>query len=213
MQSEGRSEEIHHVPFIGPTEVLKCDYNGIENYTLKDHGITIKIPKGAIPKGKVVHIELAVTLCGPFSFPNNTRPISPILWMCPQEKIEFKQPFEVTLPHILTRLNQKELAELGVGFAKADHDFSVPKNGKSVVFDFKPCNIQNQEHKQGYSTLKSTHCCYLCLTANDEDKRKLQEAVAREEFLFSRYDYVTESSTFTTTFCVSYGLLTCEKVG
>ena len=71
------------IPFLY-YHLLECDYHGKE-YTIKDHDITITIPKEAIQEGKKVHLEIAVALYGPFKFIGNMQPTSPILWLCLEE--------------------------------------------------------------------------------------------------------------------------------
>ena len=205
------AETSAHIPFIDPVTVLVCDHQGIE-HTLVDHDITVTIPPGAIPKGKVVHFEIGVALYGPFNFPGSTRPISPILWLCPQEEVEFNSPIMVTLPHFLTcHLSQQELDQLGVGFAKADHsDYSGSKESQNVMFDFQPCSVQTQfsyKEKQGFATMETKHFCFLCLTA-----RQCPQLARKAGFTFSRIDYVSVSSTHVVNFCVSFFLSSCLKV-
>ena len=65
--------------------MLECDFNGRE-YTNVDHDFTLRIPKGAVAEGEKVHFEIAVAMCGPFNFPEGTKVISPILWLCLLER-------------------------------------------------------------------------------------------------------------------------------
>ena len=101
--------------------MLECNCNGRE-YTNVDHDITLRIPKGAVAEGEKVHFEVGVAMYGPFIFPENTQPISPILWLCLSEgNAELKKPFQIVLPHYLTRLSKERIQYHQVGFAKADH--------------------------------------------------------------------------------------------
>lgn len=182
----------------------KYDHNHGIDRTLVDHDITVNIPKGAILGEKAISIELAVTLHGPFSFPTNKRPISPILWMCPQEEIEFEEPIEVTLPHILTGLNQKQLVKMGVTFAKADHNgqFDYIKNHD------KECSTKFSEiENQGFGKLQTKKCCYLCIISDQSP-----EVARRTGYSLSRIDEISGPS-FKTHYCVLFFLKTCIKVG
>ena len=204
------AENTTHIPFVDPVTVVVCDHHGLQ-HTLTDHDITLKIPEGAVPKGKVIHIEMAVALYGPFAFPNNTRPISPILWICPQENIEFCLPIQVILPHCLTNATHQKLGDLEVGFAKADHNIhSGSKEGHDVLFNFKRCTIQprfSRKGIQGFGCLETMHCCFLCLAA-----KQCPEIAKEAGFCLSRIDYMSKSSTFVVTFCASYFLPSCLKV-
>ena len=75
-----RKKYATHVPFLYNT-VLECDSNGVR-YVNSEHEIAIRVSEGAVMKGKVLHLEVAITMYGPFKFPENTQPISPILWIC-----------------------------------------------------------------------------------------------------------------------------------
>lgn len=157
------TEDLTHIPFIDPVTVLACDHRGIQ-HTLGGHDITVKIPKNAIPIGQVAHIELAVTLHGPFMFPSNMRPISPILWLCTQEDITFNSPIQVTLPHFLTDLNQHEITQLGVTFAKANHKVYLESKESQVMFKFSSCSGQPKfttKQGQGFGSLETRHCFFF----------------------------------------------------
>ena len=158
------ANNISNVPFIGEVEVLECDSLGCE-YWNPDHNITIRIPPGTIPPDMTVQIEVAVTLYGPFQFPNSSFPISPILWLCSQKEITFKQPIEVILPHFVndTAMN------FGIKFAKADHRwYSIDKSGmKCYVFEPVDTAFANvKEESRNYGLLSISHCCFFCITAD-----------------------------------------------
>ena len=91
------AKERGHVPFLDH-QILEVDSAGRE-YTNVDHDFTLRIPEGAVAEGEKVHLEVGVAMYGPFTFPDNTQPISPILWLCIlEEDIELKKSFQVVLP-------------------------------------------------------------------------------------------------------------------
>ena len=101
--------------------MLEIDCDGRE-YTNIDHDITLRIPEGAVAEGEKVHFEVGVAMYGPFIFPENTQPISPILWLCLlEEDVELKKPFQVILPHYLTGLNEEKMKQHKIRFVKANH--------------------------------------------------------------------------------------------
>ena len=111
---------IHH-------EQLECDHNGC-NYTIEGHDITVRIPEGAVAEGEKIHFEVGVAMYGPFIFPDNTQPISPILWLRQLEGgTQLKRCYQLVLPHCY-----KGLASIiyhGPGhnkifFATSDHSSS-----------------------------------------------------------------------------------------
>ena len=96
--SSHSAEKTARVPFLDH-QILEVDCAGQE-YTNVDHDITLRIPEGAVAKGEKIHFEVGVTMYGPFTFPENTQPISPILWLHKlDESIKLNKPLELVLPH------------------------------------------------------------------------------------------------------------------
>ena len=147
---------------------LECDSNGLE-YTDHEHDIAIKIPEGAVPEGKKIHFEVAVTTYGPFTFPKNTQPISPLLWLCIlEEDVELQKPFQVVLPHYLAGLDKERVLYHQVVSAKASHNNSKLRNDR-ISYEFQTCEVKPQfafNGYRGYGVLESNHCCFYCLLAN-----------------------------------------------
>ena len=134
LQSPSYSEAIMraHTPFLHHY-ILECNHSGLK-YTFDDHDITLKIPKGAVAKGQTIHMEFDVALYGHFVFSKNTQPISPIVWLCLlEEEARLSKPFQLILPHFLTRLTQKELHHHQVGFVKAAHSSSMTVSQETLI--------------------------------------------------------------------------------
>ena len=149
--------------------LLECDHHGKE-YTVEDHDITIRIPIGAIPKEKKIHLEVAVAMYGPFKFVGNVQPISPILWLCLEENSILSKPLQVILPHFLIGLaNCKKKAQYHqVSFAKADHNNHFFQ-GDQMIYLFQSCDSEPYFASSGsksYGVLLTNHCCFYCLQAN-----------------------------------------------
>ena len=164
------AEKNAQVPFVHH-QVLECGYDGME-HTIKEHDITLRIPEGAVTKGEKCHIEIGVAMYGPFVFPDNTRPISPILWICflKDGSIALKQEFQIILPHFLIGLSKERLCYHQVGFAKANHKQKHIYTSKTnrIVYGFKTCESQTLFASSGgksYGVLLSNHCCFYCLEA------------------------------------------------
>lgn len=165
------AEKSAQVPFLC-YHLVECDYHGKE-YTVEDHDITIRIPKEAIPKGKKTHIEIAVTMYGPFKFIGNVQPISPILWLCLEENSVLSKPLQVVLPHFLIGLDDdEEKAQYHqVTFAKADHGKYTIQDDQ-MTYHFQPCESHDSEPyfassgNKSYGVLLTKHCCFYCLQAN-----------------------------------------------
>ena len=155
------------VPFMHHY-ILECNHNGLE-YTFEDHDITLIIPEGAVAKDQTIHIEFDATMCGPFIFPENTRPISPIVWLCLLEKdAKLKKPFQLILQHFLTGLIKEEFQQYQIGFMKANHHKSTVEGG-DMTYVFSPSNSKPLFASRGnksYAVLESDHCCFYCLEAH-----------------------------------------------
>ena len=151
--------------------MLECDFNGRE-YTNVDHDITLRIPEGAVAKGEKIHFEVGVAMYGPFTFPDNTQPISPILWLCVLEgDARLRKPFQIVLPHYLTGLSKEKIECHQIGLAKANHkDYTFIDTETSfiVAYKFHRCVTRPLLASTGYRSygvLVSKHCCFYCLTA------------------------------------------------
>ena len=82
---------------------FRISHNG-GRYRLNSHDITISVPPSATIGNTYIDMEVGVMLNGPFIFPPNVRPISPILWICIHNKPVLCKPIEITLPHFIGKL-------------------------------------------------------------------------------------------------------------
>ena len=124
-------------------------------YTNKTHDVTVIFPKGAVHE--TISVQVGIMLRGPFSFPDNSRPVSPILLLQIQPTVEFSKPIQVVLPHYLNCTTESDCKQLV--FMKADHSNIDTKyhfketDGKAT---FKP--------HINYGFLYTSHCCLQCIT-------------------------------------------------
>lgn len=148
--------------------VLKCDSRG-QQHTIIDHDITLRIPEGAVVEGKTIHFEIGVVMYGSFVFPEKTRPISPVVWLCIlEEDAELKKSFQIILPHFLTGLTNDRLKYHQIEFCKANHSSLCKRNKPRYLFQSennKPLLVSGRD--TGYGMIESSHCCFYCLLAND----------------------------------------------
>ena len=198
------AKERAKVPFLYH-QVLECGYDGID-FTIEDHDITARIPKGAVAEGENIHFEVGVAMYGPFAFTENSRPISPILWLCILDKdVQIKRDFMIILPHILTGLTTDKLRDHHVTFAKANHD-DYTSEGVKMAYRFNQCEIQPffaSVEDKSYGILLSSHCCFYCIQAQQSPElaRDAGYCLARIESLTSEIYFVA-----------SFFLKSCMKV-
>ena len=111
-----------NVHFMDDIEVLHCDSNGGRYYN-SVHDIHVEVPKGAVPKGMSITLEIGVALFGAFLFPAGMKAVSPILWLCTHPKqFLFHLPIEVKLPHCLQLTGLADITSLQLGFLKGGHN-------------------------------------------------------------------------------------------
>ena len=164
-----RGKAAHELSLFLYQNVLEYDNQCLE-YTIEDHDITLRIPEKSIPDGEKVHIQIGVAAYGPFIFPKNTQPISPIVWLCILEKgIELQKPFQLVLPHYLTGLTIERISYHQVKFVKAiRNDFTSDEQRGLYKFDFcDPDPLFASTGDKSYGVLESTHCCFYCLEAEE----------------------------------------------
>ena len=202
------AEKTGGVPFLHH-HLLECDSTGNEWINM-EHDITLRIPEGAVAEGEKIHFEIGVAMYGPFIFPDNTRPISPILWLCLlEESIVLKKPFQVVLPHYLTGLPKERVQYHQVGFAKANHK-NVTFVDAQTTFKFENSEIEPVLASSGcrsYGVLISKHCCLFCLKANHTP-----ELAKDAGYCLTRIDSFLTPQRNEVYFSVTYFLETCLRV-
>ena len=157
--------DIYEYPFLQPLETFSFDHNGAR-FKNEKMGVIVEIPKGTIEDGLTVNIKVGIALHGPFSYPTNMHPISPILFLCPQEEVRLLQPIKIILPHIMQD-------DSGVILLKAHHS-DTDYNGEKTVHHFKPLESRAKvmslfKHKKGnYCLFSLDHFCFTCIGKEDK---------------------------------------------
>ena len=146
-------------------KILKCDHSGLQ-YSMIDYGMTLIVPKGSVATGKEIHMEIGVTLCGPFKFPKSSRPISPIISLRLLGESTLTESFQlhVTLRHILGELTELKAQHHRIQFCCNDHVSSDPG-----TYKFHPNNggLISQSFTGSYGLIIMRKVCILCMTAAD----------------------------------------------
>ena len=186
-------------------QMLECDCAGRE-YTNADHDITLRIPKGAVAEGEKVHLEVAITMYGPFIFPENTKLISPVLWLCLlEEDTKLRKPLEIVLPHYLVG----NIQQCHIGFMKANHNDYKMNDSCQMYYTFKPLHSDTAlvyREGQGYGVTCTDHLCYLCLGARGNN---IEENTS---YCLARFESQESGPQKEFDFCALYSLKTCLQV-
>ena len=170
VQSKDEGTKVKHslpapeVPFISPIQTFSFDSSGAE---FTGFEVTVRIPPEAVSTGFVAHLELGLTLYGPFSFGTDKicAPVSPILWLCLKEDVILNKPIEVILPHFLSNVSQADISSLPQ-FAIANH--AITDVGGQNRYHFKPLDHESTAcffscKGKNFASVQIKHFCYLCL--------------------------------------------------
>ena len=129
--------KYYNTPFLDEVKYVQFDSLGLE-HKINGYDITIRVPEGSVSKGQTVHLKVGAVLTGPFRSSSGKRPISPILWLCPEGKLTLLKPIEVVFPIILTNVTVEDIQIFGIQVAKANHHDCVD----DIVF--KPFKLMNE---------------------------------------------------------------------
>ena len=194
-----QAEKRAQVPFLYH-DLFECD-SCSQEYTIKDHDVTLRIPEGAVSEGERIHFEIGVAMHGPFIFPTNTQPVSPIVWLCIcEEDYKLNKPFQLIVPHFLIGLSRKRLQFHQIEFAKANHK---PEDIQ-LKYTFNRCKSKALLASRGYGVIVSTHCCFYCLEAH-QTRERVQDA----RYYLAR---IVQPQKNLVCYAAMYFLKTCTKV-
>ena len=133
---------------------LECDHRSMK-YVIEDHDITLSIPEGAVAEGEKVHFEVGVAMYGPFIFPENTQPISPILWVYAVEDVRMFEQFQLILPHCYA--GSVISPEHQISFAIADQN-SVETVDGQAHYCFKLWKRDTIFYEEKYGAIRTDFC-------------------------------------------------------
>ncbi len=187
---------------LHPIDMLSLTKVGMR-YHNESMGVTIDVPEGAI-KEEVLDMKVGFALYGPFSYPDDLRPVSVVLFLCPQQEVTLLQPIQVTLPLIIDCAQDN--INCGLTPLKACHNDDVKKMNRFEAFDVKYLKIF--KHKSfNYSSFLIDHFCYVCLAACPTRPLNLSYCLSRIKpsvFPLNRQSTIH--------FCVSFCIKACLKV-
>lgn len=195
---------LHH-------DIYECNHNE-QLIKIQQHDISLKIPEGAVNNGQILHLEIAVTMHGPFKFrsSDNIQPISPILWLCLlEEDVELNKPFQLVMPHMLTGLTMENARQYNIGFAKASHiPFTDDQN--MLSYTFHQCTTDTEFTSTGcrkFGILTAEHCCFYCIKAN-----QTPEFATDAGYCLVRIERPLNPPTKEISFAAIFYLSTCVRV-
>ena len=210
-QLSSEAEKKAKVPFL-KSVFLECDSGGKE-HTFEDHKVTFRIPKGTVAKGEKVKLEIGVTICGPFNFPEDTQPISPIVWLNMVEgNCATRITFQIILPHFLTRLSLEELHYHQIELSSTDCDnCSYNKGQMNYGYAFIHCDTQPHFSANGILSCEGLtlthHGCFYCILA-----KETRELIRDADYCLARIEKYLSPERSEVYFAAIYCLKTCIEV-
>ena len=114
---------------------------------------------------QVIHFEIGISVAshGPFVFPDNTQPISPIIWLYVlEEAVLLEKPFRLIVPHALIGLTKDKSQHYHIEFAKAVHrgyTAGVDSGNLKIKYQFISCDskpLLASSGSKSYAVLEST---------------------------------------------------------
>ena len=147
---------------------LQLDENGC-THTNDRHGFSITFPPGCLVPNQTITLTIGVMINGPFQFPGDVTPVSPLLWVCGDTgDVTFLKDVRVVLPHCLD-IDEKDNRGIEMLFMTAyTNHFS--KKGMYIFESIGKANILDG-HK---AALLTRRFCSICLAAETSDPLKEQ---------------------------------------
>jgi hypothetical protein len=196
--------------------VLK--YDGEEfGYHSDEHNFTVTIPKGALKKKGTVEVQIGLAIHGPFTFPERSQNVSPILWLCSIPETKFRKPVQIELPHCICTdaypgSQKRRKADSGLTLRFASANLKSGSSNKSGKRNFEFNFTEGEEVLSGmYGTLLTKHLSPMCVVASSG---KISE-LPREIALHASYCIIpvlpvaVRGRTWNIHFCITYSLHCC----
>ena len=146
-------------------------------------------------------LKFGVTIAGPFAFPDNIMPVSPVLWVQVQyssDQVELQKPIEITLPHAVNCNEGSSLLHFMCAYEQK-HQIIFKMTQKRAVISQNKGRLLSKLSKRQY---------FICIGGN-----VCQEIIAKTEYCVI---YVAPKqridNTWTIKFFITYTLPTCIEV-
>ena len=191
----------HKWKFIGKLEQIQCDVKG-GKYEHTLHGITLYIPPGAVNEGTTFTITVGAATVGPFKYPENTIPVSPILWV----QVNFSNSQAVLKKEIEIKIHHAVTGNDGIKHLRF---LCCSKLSGTVAFEraHKKSIITPNEGVLHTKLSKNSYC--FCISS-----KICQESIANTEYCMVkvRPAKLNPSNTWKMHFFVTYALPACIAV-
>ena len=191
--------------FLQPLEVVTLTSKGKEIINERED-ISVCVEDDTVPVGRILHLELGSSMHGRLTFPKNVRPVSPILWICPQEDIPLQKPIKITLPHTV----KYEEATSELIFMKVHHEMPLmmPTNTE-YKFEFEEMvHHEGVEFNERNGSIFTKQFCPVCIAKKTEKPSPNRYWLLRTQ----PQPQNRNTSNISVDYCVIYTLKTCLEV-
>ena len=207
LEPRGDYSATSDIEFVGSIQVVDCDRQGGE-YHNKEHSVKVRIQRDPFHRDdserESMELEIGVAVHGHVSFPEDWRPVSPVVWLNVAENFEYEfgKNIEVELPHYL-KLSGAEIItlsasqQLGWMYVCSDPEISQLTAMEFVRGDPASCCFMQCNGK-----IVTRRGCYMCLCA----RRCVIETHATFCLVSAVQRPLTQTSEFTIFFFVCYHL-------
>ena len=192
---------MSNIKFIGMIEQIQCNVKG-GKYECTQHGFALYIPPGAVNEGTTFTITVGAATVGPFKYPKNTIPVSPILWV----HVDFSDSQTVLKEEIKLKIHHAVTGNDGI---KHLQFLCCSKLSGTVAFEraHKKSNIGPDEGVLHTRLSKKSYC--FCISSE-----VCSNAIANMEFCMIKVKPLNLNfrNTWKMHFIVTYALPTCITV-
>ena len=129
---------------------------------MSEHGVTIIVPKMAVPSGIIAEMRFAATLIAPVEFSDNAIPVSAVIWLC--MNVTLQKPIQLQIPHYVNVKTENHSKTLQ--FAKGNiHSWDDKKVGMMKAIDG-----GNFPVGESFGKIEIDHFCYYCIQMKEADE-------------------------------------------
>ena len=146
---------------ISDTELLSkmFDHNG-GDLIIKDHDVTITVPKLAVSEGDKVEVKAAASLIGPYKLPEEYDQISVFVWI--GANYMFRKPVQIRIPHIASFVDLNDVFDVVILTANKN-DLVLNENNNLVLQMHESVYDYQYEVNKDYCDYYTDHFCSKCL--------------------------------------------------
>ena len=126
-----------------------------EKFCFDEHNISVTVPSEAIPTGERAKMLLTATLNAPVKFSSNAIPVSAVVWLHMDKKLD--KPIKLQVPHYVEIKTKDQSRALQFVMSKCHKGYNNEILPMEVVEGGEfPIN-------ESYGEIEIEHLCYICI--------------------------------------------------